>query len=129
MLKDKEENLKDKDENILLEERLHLRVFDDTIDVLYRPNHNYLIFLENNEEGREKIKELATMSRDEFKIFLKSIPSFTKYTKDMDKDIKNSSLESWYLGAWSLQTKKILEKIGVENPIEKPIYFDELKPL
>lgn len=110
----------------ILEERLHLRMFDNTIDVLYRPNHNYLIFLENNEKGREKIKELATMSRDEFKTFLKSIPSFTKYTKDMDKDIKNSSLESWYLGAWSLQTKKILEKIGVENPIEKPIYFDEL---
>ena len=41
----------DTNTNVEKMERLHLRIIDNTIDVLYRPNHSYLTFLPNNENG------------------------------------------------------------------------------
>ena len=108
------------------QERLHLRVIDDTIDVLYRPNHKYLIFLKNDKNGRDKVIELATMSREEFKDFLKTVSCLPRLSKDMMLSIKESKEEEWYQGAWKIQTTKLLNELGVENPIEEPIYTSEL---
>lgn len=108
------------------QERLHLRLFEDTIDVLYRPNHNYLLFLNNDEDGRKTLIKLAKMSRDEFKEYLKTITGLHRLTKDMMLSIQNSKAEEWYQGAWKMQTDHLFKELGIENPIEEPIYFSEL---
>ena len=101
-------------------ERLHLRIVGDSIDVLYRPNHCYVAFVKNDEKGLEEIKKIATMTRDEFKEYLDKSICFRYSTNSELESIKRSSLETWFLNAWSLTTKKILADIGVNNPIEIP---------
>jgi len=110
-------------EQKVLMERLHLRIFDNTIDVLYRPNHNYITFLPNDENGRAEVKRIAKLSREEFEEYLKE-KKFKKVSKSEVDDIKSSKLEEWYQGAWSLQTKKMLEELKVENPIEEPLWIN-----
>lgn len=108
-------------------ERLHIRIVGNTIDVLYRPNHNYLIFLNNDKEGKEKIKELAQMTRDQFVNFLRNIENLPRFTSNDLDSILNSKSEEWYQGAWKHDTEKILKEIGVSNPIEDPIFSNELR--
>ena len=107
-------------------ERLHLRIIDNTIDVLYRPNHTYLEFLPNNEEGLKKLKEIVEYSREEFVLYLSYCNSFPIFRRDMIQNIKDSKLEEWYQGAWKMQTNQLLNKIGLKNPIEKPIFSEEI---
>ena len=108
-------------EKILLE-RLHIRVFDDYISVLYRPTHTYIAFLPNNEEGKKELKKLATINREDFSVFLFSQPSIMHITPQMVSKSLNSDLEKWYKSAWQGQTNEILSELEVENPIEEPIY-------
>lgn len=103
-------------------ERLHLRVVNDTIDILYRPTHCYIAFVPNDENGKAEVKRVALMSRDEFIEYLKSSNCFRfNSKKDIESISRNSSDENWYKGAWSLQTKKLLEELEVSNPIEEVI--------
>ena len=36
-------------------ERLHLRIVNDTIDILYRPSHEYIAFVPNDENGMAEV--------------------------------------------------------------------------
>ena len=106
-------------------ERLHLRVMGDSIDVLYRPNHCYVAFLPNDENGKAEVKRLASLSRDDFKKYLASSRMFSFPTKSVVDKLSNTHEEEWYKGAWSMTTKNLLKEIGIENPIEIPIYKGE----
>ncbi len=104
-------------------ERLHLRVVDDTIDILYRPVHSYIEFVKNDDEGKERIKKLALMSRDEFSKYLDTeVLSNVSVGKTKVMNLKGTHDEEWFVGAWKVQTDKLLEELGVENPIEEPIW-------
>ena len=105
-------------------ERIHLRKVGDTIDILYRPNHEYIAFVSNDDEGLLKVKEFAEMSRDDFKEYLKTVHCFRMPRKADIEAKKNSSDERWYQGAWSKHTTEIFDKLGIKNPIEEPITKD-----
>lgn len=121
-----ESSLIEKNENseemLILTERLHLRLIGDDIDILYRPNHNYLEFVKNDESGLNRIKELALMSREDFEKYLISKKLFPRITKHQYEIIRTSSLENWFKNAWSVETNKILDKLEISNPIEEPIW-------
>lgn len=102
-------------------ERLHLRIMGDTIDVLYRPNHSYVSFLPNDENGKAEVKRLAEMSRDEFRAYLEKSTCFSFPTKAKVEEMRTSNAENWYKGAWSMSTKKLLDEVCATNPVELPI--------
>lgn len=103
-------------------ERLHLRIIEDTIDILYRPNHNYIAFVPNDDNGKAEVKRIAQMSREEFCEYLKTRPCLPKLTKEDVLNLKNTKAEEWFLGAWKMQTDNLLKELCVENPIEEPIW-------
>lgn len=103
-------------------ERLHLRVMGGTIDVLYRPVHSYIEFVNDDETGRARVKELALMSREEFSKYLDGLHSPLSVKKEKVNNLSTSHDEDWYQKAWIVQTKKLFEEIGVENPVEEPIW-------
>ena len=108
---------------VITMERLHLRVCDDTIDILYRPVHTYIAFFKNDDEGKKKVKELALMTRDEFSNYLeKEVLSYVSVKKDKVANISGTHDEEWWKGAWKVQTDKLLKELGVTNPIEEPIW-------
>lgn len=111
-----------KDSSVLKMERLHLRIVNDTIDILYRPNHCYVAFVPNDDNGKAEVKRVALMSREEFIEYLKKSTCFRFNTvKYIEEITRNSSDENWYKGAWSMHTKKILKELGVDNPVEEII--------
>ena len=111
-------------------ERLHLHYSGDDIDILYRPLHAYMEFVKNDEDGLNHIKELALMSREEFAKYIANGSNyFPLSTQSKIQQVLDSKAEEWYHGAWKFHTKEIFEKIGVENPIEKPILTSEIDAL
>lgn len=104
-------------------ERLHLRIVNDTIDILYRPSHEYISFVPNDENGKAEVKRIALMTRDEFKEYLKASNCFRFTTLSQQNQAQHSNAETWYKGAWSMSTKKIFDELGILNPIEEPIYI------
>ena len=114
-----------KDTNL---ERLSLHVTNDDINILYRPIHTYIKFVKNDEEGKEYIKKLALMSRDEFKEVLKEVKCFPYITENklIQATSSDNHDEKWYQGAWKMQTENIFKEIGVENPKEKTILSFEI---
>lgn len=119
-----EDNKDSETEIIIRIERLHLRKFGDNIDILYRPNHDYIDFVKANEDGFNRIKELLHMSRENFAQFLKTKKSFI--TKSKYSDISKSTKEEWFKGAWKTQTDNILKEINEENVIEEPLWANSL---
>lgn len=109
-------------EQVISMERLHLRVSENCIDILYRPNHNYLAFVPNDENGKAEVKRLAEMSREDFAEYLKTRTGLPRLTKTDIPNIKSSKSEEWFLGAWKMQTDKLLEELKISNPIEEPIW-------
>lgn len=108
-------------------ERFHLRVVNDTIDVLYRPVHAYIEFVSNDETGKNRIKELASMNRDEFRQYLKAVKTLPIITNSKIRNVLNGSHdEEWFRGAWKRDTDRIFEEIQVSNPVEIPIITSEL---
>lgn len=105
-------------------ERLHLRVIEGNIDILYRPNHDYIGFVKNDETGKEEIKKLAEMSRDDFKEYLKSKRGRRQVTKESVTNLSDSKAEEWYKSAWKYGTVKFFDELAVINPIEEPIWTD-----
>ena len=110
-------------ENMDEMERLHIRVIDNRISILYRPLHNYIAFVNNNEDGRGKVKELCLMSRESFGEYLHSVARLQRVTQNEINTAMNSEKEEWWKKAWKDQTDNLLKELGVENPIEKPILF------
>lgn len=109
-------------DTIILLERLHLRIMDNCIDILYRPNHNYFAFVPNDENGKAEVKRLAEMSRDEFAAYLKNVTGLPSLKKEDIVKIKASKLEEWWNGAWKMQTVKLFDELAIINPIEEPIW-------
>jgi len=115
-----------KDEELLLQ-RLCFHVNETGISILYRPVHTYIDFVNNDKPGLEKIKELAQMSRDDFKKYLSKAVGLPFINEAIVRSIiSNTDAEKWFKGAWQNQTNEILKKLNVKNPIEKPIYTKEL---
>ena len=110
-------------ENMDEMERLHIRVIDNRISILYRPLHSYIAFTENDEKGRGKIKELCLMNRESFGEYLHSVAHLQHITQNSIDTAMNSEKEEWWKKAWKSQTDKLLKELGIENPIEKPILF------
>lgn len=122
------DNLYSDTKNIQLE-RLEIRIIQNDLDILYRPVHEYLEFVKYDEDGLNRIKELARMSRQDFAEYLSKISHFKKLNKNdihtlLDKDNND---EKWYQGAWSKHTKDIFKEINVENPQEEPIWTNEIE--
>lgn len=109
-------------------ERLHLRVINGTIDILYRPIHTYINFVPDDDNGRAEVLRLINMSREEFKAYLRTVNGLPRLTKSTVEAAvaSNSDSEKWWKGAWMTQTNKLLAELGVENPIEEPIYLHEV---
>ncbi len=107
------------DENLI--ERIELRATGDNISILYRPIHNYIHFVTNDEKGKKEIKRLCKMSRDDFAKFLKECRGLPRITKDSVEKMLKTDSEKWYQTAWKAQTDAILEEIGIKNPMEEPI--------
>ena len=103
-------------------ERIELRATGNNISILYRPIHNYIHFVTNDEEGKREIKKLCEMSRDDFAKFLKGCRAFPRITKDSIEKISKTDNEKWYQTAWKAQTNDILKELNIQNPIEEPIY-------
>ena len=111
-----------KDENYVLTlERLHIRLVGDAIDIFYRPSHDYITSVKNDENGRAEVKRLIAMTRDEFKEYLNGIFCFKTPSKIRVDNKLLSSDEKWYQSAWKTQTEKLLGELEVLNPIEEPI--------
>ena len=117
----------EKVEEELILQRLHLRVSKTDISILYRPIHTYIAFVKNDEQGRNEVKRLATMSRDEFKDYLSKVIGLPVITESEIRKCMKSDAEKWFTGAWQKQTKDLLLDLNVVNPLEKPILTKEFK--
>lgn len=106
--------------------RLYFRVFGDSVDILYRPAHQYLQFVTNDDNGVLYIKALLEMSRDDFKDYLKQNIMFKSIRKKERYSERNKHMEDWYKRAWSEQTYQFLKKHNLNMPKELIIYEDEL---
>lgn len=106
--------------------RLYFRVFDGSIDILYRPAHQYIKFVKENEEGIAYIKALLNMTREEFLSYLRENKMFKSVKKKERYSERNKHMEDWYKRAWSEQTYQFEKKYDLVIPMEQIIYQEEL---
>lgn len=106
--------------------RLYFRVFDESIDILYRPAHQYIKFVKENEEGIAYIKALLNMTREEFLSYLRENKMFKSVKKKERYSERNKHMEDWYKRAWSEQTYQFEKKYDLVIPTEQIIYHEEL---
>lgn len=106
--------------------RLYFRVFDESIDILYRPAHQYIKFVKENEEGIAYIKALLNMTREEFLSYLRENKMFKSVKKKERYSERNKHMEDWYKRAWSEQTYQFEKKYDLVIPTEQIIYQEEL---
>ena len=106
--------------------RLYFRVFDGSIDILYRPSHQYIKFVQENEEGIAYIKALLNMTREEFLSYLRENKMFKSVKKKERYSERNKHMEDWYKRAWSEQTYQFEKKYDLVIPMEQIIYQEEL---
>lgn len=106
--------------------RLYFRVFDGNIDILYRPAHQYIKFVKEDDEGITYIKSLLTMTREEFLLYLKENKMFKSVRKKERYSERNKHMEDWYKRAWSEQTYQFEKKHELVIPKEQIIYQEEL---
>lgn len=106
--------------------RLYFRVFDGSIDILYRPAHQYIKFVKENEEGIAYIKALLNMTREEFLSYLRENKMFKSVKKKERYSERNKHMEDWYKRAWSEQTYQFEKKYDLVIPTEQIIYQEEL---
>jgi GT2 family glycosyltransferase len=100
--------------------RLYVKIIAGDISVFYRMTHDYLYSFKDNEVGRGKLLELIDMSRDDFYKMLgdRGIVLPNKSSLDFIRgSFVYKESESWFVGAWLGQTRRLLEDMGV--PIEK----------
>ena len=109
-----------------LTERLEFRKSGENISILYRPVHTYISFVNNNDAGKEEIKRLCTLSREEFAKYLKTCTGLPAITNSLLENISRSDAEKWYNNAWKMQTENILKELGIENPVEEPILMSHI---
>lgn len=115
-----------KDSDSEQQNRLYFRVFNDNIDILYRPAHQYIAFVKEDVEGIEYIKSLIDMPRDVFKMFLAQNLMFQSVKKKERYSERNKHMEDWYVRAWSEQTYQFEQKHQLSVPTEDIIYQEEL---
>ena len=115
-----------KDSDSEQQNRLYFRVFNDNIDILYRPAHQYIAFVKEDDEGIEYIKSLIDMPRDVFKMFLAQNLMFQSVKKKERYSERNKHMEDWYVRAWSEQTYQFEQKHQLSVPTEDIIYQEEL---
>lgn len=106
--------------------RLYFRVFDGSIDILYRPAHQYIKFVKEDEEGIAYIKALLNMTREEFLSYLRENKMFKSVRKKERYSERNKHMEDWYKRAWSEQTYQFEKKYDLVIPTEQIIYQEEL---
>lgn len=106
--------------------RLYFRVFNGDIDILYRPAHQYIAFVKEDEEGIDYITSLIDMPRDVFKMFLAQNLMFQSVKKKERYSERNKHMEDWYVRAWSEQTYQFEKKHQLSIPKEDIIYQEEL---
>lgn len=106
--------------------RLYFRVFDGSIDILYRPAHQYIKFVKENEDGIAYIKALLNMTREEFLSYLRDNKMFKSVRKKERYSERNKHMEDWYKRAWSEQTYQFEKKYDLVIPTEQIIYQEEL---
>lgn len=109
--------------------RLYFRVFDGSIDILYRPAHQYIKFVKENEDGIAYIKALLNMTREEFLFYLRENKMFKSVKKKERYSERNKHMEDWYKRAWSEQTYQFEKKYDLVIPTEQIIYQEELVKL
>lgn len=115
-----------KDSDSEQQNRLYFRVFNDNIDILYRPAHQYIAFVNEDAEGIDYIKSLIDMPRDVFKMFLAQNLMFQSVKKKERYSERNKHMEDWYVRAWSEQTYQFEQKHQLSVPTEDIIYQEEL---
>lgn len=115
-----------KDSDSEQQNRLYFRVFNDNIDILYRPAHQYIAFVKEDDEGIDYIKSLIDMPRDVFKMFLAQTLMFQSVKKKERYSERNKHMEDWYVRAWSEQTYQFEQKHKLSVPTEDIIYQEEL---
>lgn len=115
-----------KDSDREQQNRLYFRVFNDNIDILYRPAHQYIAFVKEDDEGIDYIKSLIDMPRDVFKMFLAQNLMFQSVKKKERYTERNKHMEDWYVRAWSEQTYQFEQKHQLSVPTEDIIYQEEL---
>lgn len=115
-----------KDSDSEQQNRLYFRVFNDNIDILYRPAHQYIAFVNEDAEGIDYIKRLIDMPRDVFKMFLAQNLMFQSVKKKERYSERNKHMEDWYVRAWSEQTYQFEQKHQLSVPTETIIYQEEL---
>lgn len=131
----KEENLETKTEKVItkvtdtdsdIQDRLYFRVFDDNVDIMYRPAHQYIGFVKADKEGIREIKNLLSLDRETFKMTIAANIMFQSVRiKERNSD-RFKHLEDWYIRAWSEQTNKFVEQYNLVIPKEKVIYQEEI---
>ena len=109
-----------------IQTRLYFRVFDDNIDILYRPTHEYIAFVKKDKEGMEELKVLLSQDRESFKNYLVTNKMNRVLKKKERESERYKHLEEWYKKAWSEQTEKLKRELKLEIPIEKGIYEEDL---
>ena len=106
--------------------RLYFRVFDGNVDILYRPAHQYIKFVKDDEDGIAYIKALLNMTREEFLSYLRENKMFKSVKKKERYSERNKHMEDWYIRAWSEQTYQFEKKHDLVIPKEQIIYQEEL---
>lgn len=106
--------------------RLYFRVFDGSVDILYRPAHQYIKFVTDDEDGIAYIKALLNMTREEFLSYLRENKMFKSVKKKERYSERNKHMEDWYIRAWSEQTYQFEKKHDLVIPKEQIIYQEEL---
>ena len=105
---------------------MYFRVFNDNIDILYRPAHQYIKFVKDDEDGIAYIKALINKTREEFLSYLRENKMFKSVKKKERYSERNKHMEDWYKRAWSEQTYQFEKKHELVIPKEQIIYQEEL---
>ena len=106
--------------------RLYFRVFDGNVDIMYRPAHQYIKFVKDDEDGIAYIKALLNMTREEFLSYLRENKMFKSVKKKERYSERNKHMEDWYKRAWSEQTYQFEKKHDLVIPKEQIISQEEL---
>ena len=105
---------------------MYFRVFDGNVDIMYRPAHQYIKFVTDDEDGIAYIKALLNMTREEFLSYLRENKMFKSVKKKERYSERNKHMEDWYIRAWSEQTYQFEKKHDLVIPKEQIIYQEEL---
>jgi hypothetical protein len=86
--------------------RLYFKRIFDEVSVYYRPSHEYLGSVKWDERGKDKVRRIISLSRDDFYKLIVRVPKTLSLNLYKER-------EDWFKGAWLKHTEDVLEELGI----------------